>query len=427
MTNDSSDYQRRVDQAVELVREVSMQTDPQEMVRKYRDRVRAKRPAYPSISLSRRGLSHPRYRITRANHWSEEINPWKEPHRLPHFDGGLLSELIYGNQPRIIRDLKVDAQEPAAEYLDGHRSLIAIPLYDRGESLNMVIRLMPESEPADLESLPDQIITANLFGRATHNLVLADEVRRAYQALDSEFKAIAMIQRSLLPQSVPQAAGLEMAAYYETAHRAGGDYYDCFPLSNSRSGVLIADVSGHGAAAAMVMARVHAALHAHKEVLHRPAETMCFVNEHLLVHCESTSMPITFVTAFYGIFDADTRRLQYTSAGHNPPRWRSAKGCLCSIAGAREIPLGIQCGVRYEEDSIGLSPGDEVLLYTDGIVEAANGQGEMFGTGRLDEAIIRPHGTASTLVKNISSALETFVDSNRAMDDQTMLALRVAS
>ncbi len=417
--------QTRIAEAVELVREVSMQTDPQELVQRFRDRMRRIRPRDAGMSLSRRDLESPHYRITRSSRWAEEINPWKERHRLPLFSGGLLGELIYANQPRIINDLRPHPDDPAAEYLHGMRSLLALPLFDRGQSLNMVIQLMHAPDAYNSDDLPDLLITSNLFGRATHHLVLAEQVRRAYHALDAEFQTIAKIQQSLLPPTVPNADGLDIAAYYATAHRAGGDYYDFFPLHRGRFGILIADVSGHGAAAAVVMARMHAALHASSESMDRPADVLAFANEHLLMHCRPGQTVTTFVTSFYAVYDPADRSFTYASAGHNPPRWSRADGAICSISGARELPLGIHCGVTFEQDRIQLQPRDELLLYTDGIVEAFDPRQNQFGIERLDLAMRQPHRSSRQIISNVIAAVERFTENSPAMDDRTMLALRV--
>jgi sigma-B regulation protein RsbU (phosphoserine phosphatase) len=345
---------------------------------------------------------------------------------LPTFEGGLFAELIYGNQPRVISDLSAPEDEPAAEYLEGMRSLVALPLYDKGESLNMVVRLWREPDGFDLDNLPDQIIMSNLFGRATHNLVLAEELRHAYEALDAEFKAIAEIQQSLLPTTTPEVRGLEVAAHYETAHRAGGDYYDCIDLPGGRAALLIADVSGHGAAAAVVMARMHATLHAYRAELDRPAEVLRFINNQLLVQCARVLSTTTFVTAFYGVYDPTTRSLTYASAGHNPPRWRNGDGHISSIAGARGLPLAIDCGMTFDQACLELSAGDEIVLYTDGIVETVNPRGDMFGIERLDEVIVRPHPSAVAAVEDIVRAVDDFREDALARDDRTLLVLRVA-
>ncbi len=415
---------QRIEQAVDLVREVSSQTDPQEMVRRYRDRVRELLPNDLTLSLSRRDLDSPQYRITRSTLWEDDINPWEDADRIPLLDGGLLAKLIYGNEPRIINDLRMDSGDPAAEHVDGMRSLMALPLFDHGESLNMVVALMRKPNAFDLADVPDRLITANLFGRATHNLVLAKQLRRAFDALDAEFKAIAEIQRSLLPPDLPSANGLDLAAHYDTAHRAGGDYYDLFQLDGGRSAIIIADVSGHGAAAAVVMARLHAALHASTAPMDQPADVLEFANEQLLMQCRVISTAVTFVTAFYAVYNPADRSLVYGSAGHNPPRWRTSCGAVCSIAGARELPLGIQCGITFAQERFRLDHGDEILLFTDGIVEASNASGDQFGVDRLDAVLDRPHDTSACIISDVLEAVHRFTEDTPALDDRTMVALR---
>src|SRR5262249_19500842 len=172
-----------------------------------------------------RGLSFPQYRVTRSTTWTEEINPWRDKHRLPLFEGGILAELIYGDEPRVFDDFHPAADEPAAEYLSGCRSLLAIPMYDQGESLNMVILMRHEPAAFPKDQIPDLVWRSNLFGRATSNLVLRDELQRAYQALDRELKIVGDIQRALLPAELPRIPTLDIAAHYQPAQRAGGDYY----------------------------------------------------------------------------------------------------------------------------------------------------------------------------------------------------------
>jgi len=421
----SESLRKRISQSVALMREVSLQTDPEEMVRRYSVRAQELYPRDAALSLSRRGLEHPYYRVTRSSQWKERLDPWKDKLRLPLFKGGLLADLLYGNEPRIIDDLYVRDDDPALEYLTGMGSLLALPLYDGGESLNMLIRLMRRRGEIKVEHLPDQIVMSNLFGRATRTLVLAGEVRGAYDALDSEFSAIAEMQRSLLPTTSPDLPGLDCTAFYATAHRAGGDYYDFFPLARHRSGILIADVSGHGAAAAVVMARMHATLHAGNAPLDDPPETLSFVNDHLLLHCRQPTNPFTFVTAFYAVYDPAMHVLHYSSAGHNPPRLLRSDGCLCSISGARHFPLGIECGVTYELGRLDVEPGDIVLLYTDGIVEAANPRGEMFETDRLDAVLTSAGRSSQAVIDDVTSTLSGFIENAPTMDDQTIVAFRV--
>ncbi len=223
-----TDLEARLQHIVETVREMSLQTDPQTMVRAYGERMRELLPTDAFISLSRRGLEFPVYRITRSSRWEENINPWKQQERLPLLNGGLLSELIWGDRPVVMDDLRVARDDPAYEYLEGYRTLIAIPHFHEGTSLNMVIHLRHAPAAFDRETLPDMVLMSNLFGRATQNLVLSDELKRAYNALDRELKAVAEIQRSLLPPELPRVPGLEIASFYQTGAGRAGIITICF-------------------------------------------------------------------------------------------------------------------------------------------------------------------------------------------------------
>src|SRR5262249_29239782 len=132
---------------------------------------------------------------------------------------------------------------------------------DQRVALNMVVVMRREPAGFRREIFPEIVWMSNLFGRAAHNLVLTEEVRKAYQAVDQELKIVGDIQRSLLPIRLPPIPTLDMAVSYQTSERAGGDYYDFFPLPEGKWGILIADVSGHGTPAAVLMAITHSIAH----------------------------------------------------------------------------------------------------------------------------------------------------------------------
>src|SRR4051812_33974931 len=234
----STPWEQRLAAIVEMMREMSRQTDPQAMAQTYYARVRQFISSDRFVALSRRDLVAPRYRITRSSLWPEALNPWEEKGRLPVLEGGLLGELLYGDAPRIIADLDVAAADPAAEYLAGQRSLVALPNYDRGVALNMVVLMRAEPAAFDPELLPEWVWTSNLFGRAAQTLALADELKRAYDLVEREMRAVADIQRSLLPRVLPEIPTLDLAVHYQTSRWAGGDYYDFFPLPGGRWGIL---------------------------------------------------------------------------------------------------------------------------------------------------------------------------------------------
>src|SRR5262249_22682213 len=144
---------------------------------------------------------------------------------------------------------------------------------------------------------------------------------------------------------------------------AGGDYYDVFALPGGRWGLLIADVSGHGTPAAVMMAVTHSIAHTYPGDPEEPAALLSFINHHLSTRY--TADFETFVTAFYGIYDPPRRSLTYASAGHNPPRLkRCADGSVLALDGVGNLPLGVLDGLPYDQTTLALQPGDQIVFYT---------------------------------------------------------------
>ena len=418
-------WQERLATILDMTRAISQQTDPQDLVRTYGQKVRTLfPPSDAGLSASRRGLTWPRFRITRSSRWTETINPWKEKDRLPLFEGGLIAKLLYGDEPVILDDFQVDPDDPAYEYLAGYRSLMAIPMFDQGTSLNMVVRLGKTPALFERERLPEMVWMSNLFGRATHNLVLSDELKEAYQALDREFKVVGEIQRSLLPAELPQIPSMQLAAFYQPSARAGGDYYDFFPLPDGRWGIFIADVSGHGTPAAVLMAVTHCIAHTFPGPAVPPAKVLDYLNRHLA--SRYTDRNGNFVTAFYGIYDAASRRLTYSCAGHNPPRLKRCQdGSLLTLNGTNGLPLGISVDESYAQAEQQLEVGDQIVFYTDGVTEAHDSAGRMFGTERLDGVLENCTLQATGLLNEVLRALDSFTAGYPADDDRTLVVARI--
>jgi sigma-B regulation protein RsbU (phosphoserine phosphatase) len=417
-------WEQRLVAIVETMREMSRQTDPQAMVRDYYARMRQIIAADRFLALSRRDLAPPRYRITRSSTWPQEINPWKERGRLPVLEGGLLGELLYGDEPRIIEELDVAAGDPGAAYLTGQRSLVALPNYDQGVALNMVVLMRAGPAAFDHEQLPELVWTSNLFGRAAQTLSLADELRRAYDLVEREMRVVADIQRSLLPGALPRIPALDLAVHYQTSRWAGGDYYDFFPLPDGRWGILIADVSGHGTPAAVLMAITHSLVHGYPGPWDAPGALLDHVNRQLATRYTSDNE--TFVTAFYGVYDPARRELTYANAGHNPPRLKRCEDArVFALDGAGGLPLGLFADQVYGQAGQELRPGDQVVFYTDGITEATDPAGRMFGVDRLDASLELCHLAAAGLIAAVLEALEGFTASQPAGDDRTLLVAKV--
>jgi sigma-B regulation protein RsbU (phosphoserine phosphatase) len=416
-------WRARLAVSVDVMRELSRATDPQEMYAIFARRITQLFPVTRHLTVTRRGLRFPEYRVARFSHWQDPINPWKESHRLPLHSGGLLAELLYSDEPQIIDSLTLDPDDPAAEYLAGQRSLLAVPHFENGVALTMVILTREDTETFPRERVADFVLLSNLFNRATRTVVLSQAVKEAFDGLDYELRSIAEIQRSLLPAEKPRVPGLDVAVDYQTAKRAGGDYYDFFQLSNDRLGVLIADASGHGAPAAVLMAVAHSIAHTRSEPPQRPGEFLTYMNAHLTRRY--TRPTGSFMTAFYGVFDPANGTLSYASAGHNPPRLlRAADGFKLALNRAQKLPLGIKPDETYLEQTVPLLPGDQVVFFTDGVIEAVNTDGDVFGSVRIDEELSTCFPTAAALLRAILATHGLFTAGTTAADDRTLVVVK---
>ena len=225
---------------------------------------------------------------------------------------------------------------------------MAIPMFDQGVALNMVILLRKEPAAFASEELPELVWMSNLFGRATSSLVMSEDLQRANQALDREMKAVGDIQRSLLPAHLPKIPTLDIATHYHPSQRAGGDYYDFFPLPDGKWGIFIADVSGHGTPAAVLMAVTHCIAHTNPGQAQPPAQILDYLNHHLATLY--TSQNESFVTAFYGVYDPSLAALTYACAGHNPPRLKRCQdGTLLALESSRRLAPGNHGGHCYDQ------------------------------------------------------------------------------
>ncbi|MBN9122712.1 MAG: PP2C family protein-serine/threonine phosphatase [Planctomycetes bacterium] len=416
-------WRARLALSAEVTRELSRSTDPQEMYAVFARRMAQLFPVSRYITISRRGLRPPDYRVARFSQWQNPVNPWKESHRLPVHGGGLFAELLYGDQPRVIDNLTVDPDDPAAEYLAGQRSLLAIPHFDNGTAQTMLIVTRDDTETFPRERIGDLMLLSNLFARATQTVVLSSAVKEAFDGLDYELRSIAEIQRSLLPAEKPKVPGLDVAVHYQTAKRAGGDYYDFFQLPNDRLGVLIADASGHGAPAAVLMAVAHSIAHTRPEHPLRPGEFLTYMNAHLTRRY--TRPTGSFMTAFYAVFDPMNATLSYASAGHNPPRLlRCADGFKLVLNRAQKLPLGIKPDEVYLEQTVPLFPGDQVVFFTDGVIEAVNTEGDVFGSARIDEELATCYTNAGALMRAILASHSLFTAGTTAADDRTLVVVK---
>jgi serine phosphatase RsbU (regulator of sigma subunit) len=239
------------------------------------------------------------------------------------------------------------------------------------------------------------------------------------QRIEQELQVARLIQHTLLPKSLPELEDHQIAVYYKPAREVGGDFYDFLDLEDGRLGLIVGDVSGKGVPAAIVMAITRTMLHAaYRMGSLAPGEILEQVNNILYKDIP----PNMFVTCLAALLDSRSGRLHYANAGHDLPYVRHADGV--SELRARGMPLGLMPNMSYEQKEITLEPGESVLLYSDGLVEAHDPQREMFGFPRM-QGFVGAHPDAATLIDSLLAELERFTGEEwEQEDDITLLTLQ---
>jgi sigma-B regulation protein RsbU (phosphoserine phosphatase) len=241
--------------------------------------------------------------------------------------------------------------------------------------------------------------------------------------LEMELELAQTVQRSLLPQEVPDTPLLETAAFTRPAQIIGGDYFDFPQFSGGVHGLAIGDVAGHGVSASLHMASLQALLRTLAPASQDPSEVVAHVNR-LLIHNVGFA---TFASLFLAYFDPGTQMLTYCNAGHNPPLvLRGADGDGAFWLNPTGAAIGLVETVAFRAETVRLQPGDVLLLYTDGVPEAANAQDEMFGYERLAHALRLWGGApARDIIRGIRQELERFTQSASQPDDVTLVVCRI--
>lgn len=331
----------------------------------------------------------------------------------------LLAYLQSANGVVDIETLELDSPGVTAMKTAGVK--LAVPLVSQGELIG-VLNLGPRRSEQDY-SLDDRRLLDALAAQAAPAVRVGQLVRqqeaeaRTRQRFEQELEVARLIQQNFLPKQLPDLDGWEIAALYRPAREVGGDFYDVIPLTDGRLGFVIGDVTDKGVPAALVMAATRSVLRASAQRLVDPSAVLERVNDHLC-----PDMPAKmFVTCLYGVLEPDTGRFRFANAGHDLPYVKTADGSV--ELRARGMPLGLMPGMAYEENERVLAPGDALLLHSDGIVEAHDPGGQMFGFPRLKDAVARYPG-GGALIERVLEDLHAHTGPEAEQeDDITMVTL----
>ena len=317
----------------------------------------------------------------------------------------------------------LELASPALDELRGAGVALVVPLVTQGEligTLNLGPRLSEQDYSSD-----DRRLLASLASQAAPAIRVAQLVReQAAEAaererFEQELKVAQLIQQQFLPRQLPDLREWQVAAFYGPARVVGGDFYDFIDLGEDRIGVVVGDVTDKGVPAALVMARTHSILRAEAPRLIEPGLVLARANE-LLVPEMPAKM---FVTCLYGVLEPASGRFRFANAGHNLPCIRTPDGVV--EPRATGLPLGLMPGISYEEAVGEIAPGDEVLLFSDGLVEVHSPEGDMYGFPRLREAIAAEAGWGTDVIDRLLERLHAFTGPGwEQEDDITVVALR---
>lgn len=332
-----------------------------------------------------------------------------------------VDEAALSGQTAYIEDAPNDprVRYPEEARREGIRSGLVTGMFYRGKPIGVLRVYTGEKhrftafEAGLLRAMAAQAASAIETARLYQQELQAERVRKQIMMASD-------VQRRMIPATAPHHSRLTFGTLYQPSLGVGGDFYDFIEFPDGRIGIAIADVVGKGIPAALMMASVRSVLRATALRGLSLARVMEEVNRHL----SRDTLVNEFATVFYCVISADGKHLTYCNAGHNPPLLlRHGKITELSKGG---LVIGIHRDEQYGQSRIGLSSGDVVLLYTDGINEASNFAGEPFGINRLKDSL-RKHGSleARPIVNNILWDVRRFVGLAEQADDQTMVAIRV--
>jgi serine phosphatase RsbU (regulator of sigma subunit)/anti-sigma regulatory factor (Ser/Thr protein kinase) len=321
----------------------------------------------------------------------------------------------------VVETDKLHLDSPTLRRLQEAGVKMIVPLISQGELIGLLNLGSRRSEQA--YSADDRRLLNSLAAQAAPAFRVAQLARqqqveaRERERLAQEMRVARVIQQTLLPKEIPALPGWRMAAHWQPARAVSGDFYDFIIFPDGRLGIVVGDVTDKGVPAALVMATTRSILRAAAERLVAPGVVLARVNN---VLCPDIP-PNMFVTCLYALLDPQTGRMQYANAGHNLPYQRTQTSVV--ELRARGMPLGLMPEMEYEEKEALVAPGDQLILYSDGLIEAHNPRGEMFGFPRMRDLLSRL-SCADDLIACLLDALADFTGPGwEQEDDVTFVTL----
>jgi serine phosphatase RsbU (regulator of sigma subunit) len=309
-------------------------------------------------------------------------------------------------------------QYPQESTREGIVSMLSVGMRFRGKAIG-VMRVYTGHEqlfsPLQIDLMK---AVAAQAGAAIENARLRTESIQA-EAMEKQLRLAGEVQQRMIPHTAPDMPGLDIASVYVPMYSLGGDFYDFIPLPGDNLGLAIADVSGKGVPASLIMASVRAFLRAQVDNVYYLYEVMRRINIMLGRDTKSGE----FVTLFYGVLDTKNFRFTYCNAGH-PPALVLREGTVMEL-GSDNLVLGVSPDEDYKQSVIDLKKGDLLMLFTDGLPDARNFRDEAFGRQRVAEVFSRGGETAEVVAQNVLWEMRKFVGITKPVDDVTMIVVRI--
>ena len=333
----------------------------------------------------------------------------------------VLDEVVMRGKSVLTSDAQHDPRFASGTVvLQGIRSVLAVPLGVADKVFGIIYADSPIAEGRFTEDHLKLLTTlASVAAIRVENARLL-EAQLQQERLERELQLAMEIQQRFQPTAPPVVKGYELQGISFPCYEIGGDYYDFIEREDGRLVIALGDVSGKGTAAALLMSSLHAAVHAQAGSHDTLVETISAVNRYLADNIP----PNRFVTLFYAELDPASGALSFLNAGHNPPLIVHAAGTVEQLASGG-LPLGIKRDAEYREGRTQLQPGDILVIYSDGVTEAASPSGEEFGPTRLYEVVSRNIDASAAGVRDrIESALTKFSQGTQAADDITLVIVK---
>ncbi|RMF61761.1 MAG: GAF domain-containing protein [Calditrichaeota bacterium] len=330
--------------------------------------------------------------------------------------------MLRNRKALVINDVKADPGLKGVQLAEEIESLLSVPMLCKGKLIG-VLNVFNKKGRAEFSKDDQRLLSiiASQSAQVIENARLYQEEKQL-RRYEQEMEMARQIQQSLLPASVPQTEKLELASYFKPADQVGGDYFDYLELGEGRIAVVLADVSGHGAAAALLMTMVKGILHALSKGAASPVNLLAEINAVMNDIAPSDK----FVTIALLIFDLKKMQLHYANAGHPPLLFLDSDKETCEFIELLCPAVGLSERSAYREELVPIKPGDLFLLYTDGVTEAFGQQREMFGEERLKKALDDgKNSQPDQVLERIKQRLQTFIQAAPQSDDVAMIAIRV--